>query len=431
MSDNTTFGRRGSATGSFAPARNLAPRAAPPPRQDRPQPIADGPAVINPELKAEWAAKASRPAPVLTVGVIAALSIIFIAEYAFSVGPIHGAAPGRNSLIALGALSRNLAIGKAEPWRLVTAVLLHMNPVHIIGNCVVLFFAGAALERLVGRAWLAAIFVISGLAGSLASLLCDPASTISVGASGAIMGVLAATLVCCFHAHAAKMRNVILINAVRVAIPALIPFSRIQGGPQIGYNAHGGGFIAGLVVGLVMLQLWPETEVFPRGRRVAAGIGWTGLAAAVLSFGFIALNYPAYAQAGEPFAPTLPTLNARTLHTPALGDQTLTAVQTYPHDPRTHLLRSLYLVNTHDLYSAEAEARAGLMEREALTEAFPTVEPTLHLLLAAILLEQGRRAEADTEAGPWCGKSYSERGTEAMRRQLITNGPCGGPAAHP
>jgi len=428
MSDNTTFGRRAPASQPLTPTRGGPPaRGGPPPRQSQPQPFTFMPPPIDPAMKAEWAARsAARPAPVLTAAIIAMLAIVFAGEYGFSVGPVHGLAPGPNSLLALGALSRNLAIGAREPWRIVTAALLHANPAHIIGNCIVLFFAGAALERLVGRAWLAATFVIAGLAGSIASLCCNPPGVFGVGASGAIMGVLSATFVCSFHPHAAALRRTIRFSCARVAIPALIPFSSIEGGAHIDYNAHGGGFIAGVVIGLVMLKLWPETEVFPAHRRAAAGVGWTGLALAVAAFGMVALHYPAYARAGEPFASSLPVINATTMRDPTLGDQTAAAVRMYPHDPRTHLLRSVYLLNTHDLDQAETELRAGLAEREALTHAFPSVEPTLHLLLAGIYLEQNRRTDAETEAEPWCTQHYRDMGTEILRERLLTAGLCGG-----
>ncbi|HEY2658195.1 MAG TPA: rhomboid family intramembrane serine protease [Caulobacteraceae bacterium] len=417
MTGDATFGRR-------APSTR---QAAPPPRGTRPEPLAFMSTPIEPELKAEWAAKAApRPAPVLTLAIIAGLTIIFAAEYRFNVGPIQGMAPGSNSLIALGALSRKLALDAGEPWRLVTAVLLHLNPAHIIGNAIVLFMAGATLERLVGRAWLGATFVVSGLAGSLATLGCDPAGQLGVGASGAIMGLVSAAFVCSFHPHATGWRRSIHFACARVAIPALIPFSSIQGGPNIGYNCHGGGLLAGLAMGLMIRLLWPVTEVHPGQRRFAASIGWGGLALAALSFTMVALHYPAYAAVGERYAASLPPVTDQAMRTPGFGDQTLAFVRLYPHDPRTHLLRSLYLLNTKDLDQAEGETRAALAEPDALTNDFPGLAPKLHLLLAAILLEQGRRSAAETEAAPWCVQHYRERPTELLREQLLGAGLCGG-----
>jgi rhomboid protease GluP len=384
-------------------------------------------APIDPELKAEWAARrAARPAPLLTLGIIASLAVVFAAEYWFNVGPVRGLAPGPNSLIALGAISRNLVLGAGEPWRLVTSVLLHLNPAHIIGNAIVLLLAGGILERLVGRAWLGATFVVSGLAGSIATLCCDPAGQIGLGASGAIMGVLSAAFVCSFHPHAATLRRTIQIACVRTAIPALIPFSSFEGGPHIGYNCHGGGFLAGLAMGLLMRAMWPVSQVHPSHQRAAAGIGWSGLALVVVSFLMVALHYPAYAQAGERYAGALPTLSQKTISEPGTADQMQALVRYYPHDPRAHLLRSAYLLNARRLVDAEMESRAGLAEKDALANDFPDLEPELHLLLATILLEEGNPSEADDEAHPWCVPRYRQRDTERLREQLLTVGLCGG-----
>jgi hypothetical protein len=76
-------------------------------------------------------------------------------------------------------------------------------------------------------------------------------------------------------------------------------------------------------------------------------------------------------------------------------------VQIYPHDPRTHFLRSLYLLNTHDVVQAENEARAGLAERDSLAQDFPGLNPELHFLLANILLQEDRPTAAETAAEPW------------------------------
>jgi hypothetical protein len=150
------------------------------------------------------------------------------------------------------------------------------------------------------------------------------------------------------------------------------------------------------------------------------------LALAALSFLLVASHYPAYAKAGEPYAGELPTVTEKTIHDPALANQTLALVRFYPHDPRTHLLRSVYLLNTQDLEQAESETRAALAEQDALKKDFPGLEPKLHLLLATILLDQRRPSEAETEADPWCIQHYREMDAEELRERLLTAGLCGG-----
>jgi len=430
MNEGVTFGRRAPASQPAAqPARQTTAAPGPsrphgPPARDMaPRPLSYGAGPLDPALQKEWAVRrASRPAPLMTLAIIAGLAVIFAGEYAFNVGPVRGMAPGPNSLVALGASSRKLVLGAGEPWRLVTAALLHANPAHIIGNSIVLLLAGAVLERLVGRAWLAATFVVSGLAGSFAALALDPAAEPSLGASGAIMGVLTAAFICSYHPHAAALRRGIQIVCAIEVIPALIPFSRIEGGPQIDYNAHGGGFLAGLVVGFVMRALWPIDEVHPGHRRFASGIGWAGLALAGFSFVMIALHYPAYAREGERYAATLPMVTAKAIRDPAFGDQTLVLVRDYPHDPRTHLLRAEYLLVAGDLGQAEDETRAALAEQDALIKDFPGLEPQAHMLRAAILVNEGR--DAQSEAGPWCVQFNRDPGVEDLREHLLAAGVC-------
>jgi rhomboid protease GluP len=408
--------------------RSPTPRpAVPPVRKMAPNSLDYSGAPIDPETKARWAARSAPHAtPIATFAIAIGLWVVFAAEYLFNVGPVRGLAPGGNSLIALGAISRHLVFGANEPWRVVTAVLLHANLAHIIGNTIVLCLAGITLERLVGWAWLGATFVVSGLAGSAAVLICDPANQFGVGASGAIMGVLSAAFVCSFHPRAAALRRTVQFACARVAIPALIPFSSIEGGPNIDYNAHGGGCLAGLVIGLLMLQLWRDDEPLPAQRSAAAGLAWSGLAIAAISFGLVAWRYPAYAQTGEPFAPEIPAVTAKSVKDPAFAARTAELVRDYPHDPRVHLIRSAYLLSTNDPTGAEGEARAGLAEQEAITHDFPGAGVRLRLLLALILLGEGRTSEAQAQADPWCYTEFQELDLAELRGQLISGGLCGG-----
>jgi rhomboid protease GluP len=78
-------------------------------------------------------------------------------------------------------------------WRLLTATFLHAGAVHLVFNMVVLWDAGKRMERILGRGGFLVCYLLSGLAGSVASLAFHPAS-VSVGASGAIFGLFGALL---------------------------------------------------------------------------------------------------------------------------------------------------------------------------------------------------------------------------------------------
>ena len=114
---------------------------------------------------------------------------IYLAELATgatinaSSGPIfeHGALFG--PLVAHG-----------DWWRLITAALLHYGPIHLGMNMLALWWLGAPVEMALGHLRFLLLFIVSGLAGSTGALLVTP-TAVTVGASGAIFGMLGAGLV--------------------------------------------------------------------------------------------------------------------------------------------------------------------------------------------------------------------------------------------
>jgi membrane associated rhomboid family serine protease len=85
-------------------------------------------------------------------------------------------------------------LAEGEWWRLITSAFLHGNLIHIALNMLVLWFVGAPVEQAIGRGRYLALYIVSGLAGSAGALLFSP-NAVTVGASGAIFGILGAALV--------------------------------------------------------------------------------------------------------------------------------------------------------------------------------------------------------------------------------------------
>jgi len=165
--------------------------------------------------------------------------------------------PDTGTLVRLGGLNRQLVLQNHEWWRLFTATFLHANALHIIFNSIALFFGGLALERAIGSAWLTAIYLASALSGSLASILIQDPRTVSVGASGAIMGVLAAALVVSFlYKPGSGERTKLQEYPAGVLIPSLVP--AVSGGVDIA--AHFGGAICGAALGAVFYLIWPRQD---------------------------------------------------------------------------------------------------------------------------------------------------------------------------
>jgi membrane associated rhomboid family serine protease len=87
-----------------------------------------------------------------------------------------------------------IGVAHGEWWRLLTAAFLHYGPFHLILNMLALWWFGSLLEQRIGSGRFLVLYIVSGLAGSAGALLLDP-TTPTVGASGAIFGILGAGLV--------------------------------------------------------------------------------------------------------------------------------------------------------------------------------------------------------------------------------------------
>ncbi len=100
--------------------------------------------------------------------------------------------PAPDELIAWGA-SFGPLVSEGQWWRLVSANYLHYGALHIGLNMYVLFRVGPLVERLLGNASFGVMYVLSGIAGSVASVSYHPV-VVSAGASGAVFGVFGALL---------------------------------------------------------------------------------------------------------------------------------------------------------------------------------------------------------------------------------------------
>jgi membrane associated rhomboid family serine protease len=87
-----------------------------------------------------------------------------------------------------------IGVAHGEWWRMITAAFLHYGPFHLLLNMLALWWFGSALERRIGSGRFIALYLVSGVAGSAGALLLDP-TTPTVGASGAIFGILGAGLI--------------------------------------------------------------------------------------------------------------------------------------------------------------------------------------------------------------------------------------------
>jgi membrane associated rhomboid family serine protease len=141
---------------------------------------------------------------------------------------------------------------------LVTSLFLHGGWEHLLGNMIYLFVFGDDIEQAMGRLRFLAFYVLVGIAAALAFVVLDPHSTtVLIGASGAISGILAAYLMLrpCAEVSVFVLRAVVRVRAYWV-IGAWILLQIYQFAGEaddgVAYLAHIGGLIAGAVLFVTM-----------------------------------------------------------------------------------------------------------------------------------------------------------------------------------
>ena len=218
---------------------------------------------------------AARPRAVYVI--LAIIAAVYGCELLFPISVGQFGSPSVLTLAYDGGMLGERIVNEGEWWRFFTAPLLHASPTHILFNGIVLWIAGAALETMIGWRWMCGIFAISALCGAFASFAFLPLETVGVGASGAIMGLLAATLVMSFRMPSGPPRTNLQWRMGQTIVPALLPFFSARGSEAIDYFAHAGGTAAGALVAVILLLAWPRDRAQPR-------FGWSGAVAGAALF---------------------------------------------------------------------------------------------------------------------------------------------------
>lgn len=159
--------------------------------------------------------------------------------------------PSSRTLQKLGALDTSKVSHGNQGWRLVSCMWLHAGVIHIAANMLSLLVIGIKLEQEFGLFKIGAIYLLSGFGGSLLSSLFLQ-NRISVGASGAVFGLLGAMLSelitnwSMYETKCAALITLIVVVVLNLAVGIL---------PLVDNFAHIGGFIVGFLAGFVLLML--------------------------------------------------------------------------------------------------------------------------------------------------------------------------------
>lgn len=157
--------------------------------------------------------------------------------------------PSVKTLLQMGALKWTNVVEQHQIWRVASCMWLHAGLVHVIANMVSLIFVGIRLEQEFGFVRIGLLYVLSGIGGSLLSCLFIRYS-ISVGASGALFGLLGGMLSelltnwTIYANKFAALLTLVLIIAINLAVGIL---------PHVDNFAHLGGFVTGFFLGFVVL----------------------------------------------------------------------------------------------------------------------------------------------------------------------------------
>jgi membrane associated rhomboid family serine protease len=197
----------------------------------------------------------ARGASPVTFGLIGLCVAGFVAQVAGGMDLVDGS-PGGTVTIDYGLLGFGVAdaqalsligVSEGEYYRIITGGLLHSGVIHLALNMLALFFLGALLESAIGAWRFVGLFFVSLIGGSLGALILSPDS-LTVGASGAVFGLMAAAFL---EARDRGLDDVASQIGFYVVLNLVFTFSI----PNISIGGHLGGLLAGAALTLALAQI--------------------------------------------------------------------------------------------------------------------------------------------------------------------------------
>ncbi|MBI30124.1 MAG: rhomboid family intramembrane serine protease [Actinobacteria bacterium] len=140
-----------------------------------------------------------------------------------------------------------VGIAEGEWWRMFTGGFLHAGFIHLAFNMFLLWMLGSQLERLLGPTSYLILYFGSLLSGALGVMLLDPLA-LTVGASGAVFGLMGATVVYQLRRGVSPWSNGI---GTLLIINLIFTFAR----PNISVGGHLGGLLGGLLIGWLIDEM--------------------------------------------------------------------------------------------------------------------------------------------------------------------------------
>jgi membrane associated rhomboid family serine protease len=212
--------------------------------------------------------------PIVTQALIGINIALFVLELATG-GQLNGTGSwiyeqGVLVSTAVDSSGQVVGVSEGEWWRLVTATFLHYGPLHLGLNMLVLWFIGPPLEEYFGHGRYLLVYLVSGLAGSAGALIWSP-NSLTVGASGAIWGIMGAALIL-------EARKIWVFGGQAMGLVIFnLAFTFFVPGISIG--GHIGGLIGGGLCALAFSS-FRRSPALATFSMVAVGVVSVGLAVA-------------------------------------------------------------------------------------------------------------------------------------------------------
>lgn len=234
--------------------------------------------------------------PLVSRALIGINLLVFAATFVYGLLE-YGVWNGPNNLRVLFDLGMksNFHVYHGQSWRLFTAMFLHIGPIHLISNLIGLFWLGPIIEGHFGHVRFAAVYLLGGLLGSIASYAFSPA--LSAGASGAVFALLGATIVYFyrFRDNLGRHGQSMLQSALVILVLNLVLGFSVTNVDNWG---HLGGLAGGVIVAAGLLPRYRQPEVVRAGAqplvreaRVIRALAWTLVCAFLLFAAFQAVSF--------------------------------------------------------------------------------------------------------------------------------------------
>ncbi|GGC75371.1 rhomboid family intramembrane serine protease [Enterococcus wangshanyuanii] len=214
--------------------------------------------------------------PLVTYILLGITTIVFLGM------EVSGGSTSSQVLIDWGAMSRGEIIYLHEYWRLFTPMFLHIGWLHFVVNMVTLYYVGSQVESIYGHWRYLAIYLLSGVAGNIASFAFGSQNAISAGASTSLFGLFGAFVILGRH-----FRNNPAISFMVQRYATFIGINLIFNlfSSQVDIMGHVGGLIGGFLTATA-LAVPDHSDEFNIHERIISGIFFIFLLGVCFALGF-------------------------------------------------------------------------------------------------------------------------------------------------